>query len=182
MRPLRFLRRFGRDDRASITVESVLIAIPILWWFAAAFVIFDAYRHYNVTVKASYALGDILSRQTTVNAAYLNGLDNLLERLTHTPADPFIRVSAISFNDDPTPKYTLEWSFATDGALPLSASDMTNVVDKYVPTLADDDTIILTQTFIPFSPAMNIIFRSHFWTNNVVTRPRFASKLVFEND
>ena len=90
----RLCARFRREERAAVSTEFVLILPLLLWWYVGSFAFYDAFRDYNVTVKASYTLGDILSRQTEIDNDYLDGLESLLEFMT-AGTGAWLRVSSI---------------------------------------------------------------------------------------
>jgi hypothetical protein len=53
------------DERAAVAFETVLMTPILVWAFIGSFVFFDAYRVYNTSVKTTYMVADMLSRQTT---------------------------------------------------------------------------------------------------------------------
>jgi Flp pilus assembly protein TadG len=61
-----YLRRFAREDRAAVAFETVLMTPILVWAFIGSFVFFDAYRIYNTSVKTTYMVADMLSRQTNM--------------------------------------------------------------------------------------------------------------------
>jgi Flp pilus assembly protein TadG len=61
---LKRAKHFLRDSRAAVALETVLILPILIWAFVASFVFFDAYRVYSTSVKATYMVADMLSRQT----------------------------------------------------------------------------------------------------------------------
>ena len=57
----RSLRRFWKDEGASVALEAVIVTPILAWVFVASFVFFDAFRVYNTSIKATYAVADVLS-------------------------------------------------------------------------------------------------------------------------
>lgn len=173
----RLCARFRREERAAVSTEFVLILPLLLWWYVGSFAFYDAFRDYNVTVKASYTLGDILSRQTEIDNDYLDGLESLLEFMT-AGTGAWLRVSSIKYSDDDG--YTVEWSYATDDHQVVTDEKiyLWDFDEDYLPTMANGDTVILSETYVPFTPAFNVGLNSHWLSNIVVTRPRFTSQVV----
>jgi Flp pilus assembly protein TadG len=60
------IRNFIRDTRAAVAFETVLLTPILVWAYIGSFVFFDAYRVYNTSVKATYMVADMLSRQTNM--------------------------------------------------------------------------------------------------------------------
>jgi hypothetical protein len=171
------LARFRDEDRAAISTEFVLILPLLLWWYVGSFAFYDAFRDYNVTVKASYTIGDILSRQTEIDNDYIDGLETLLEFMT-AGSGAWLRVSSIRYNSDE--EYEVEWSYATDDhTVVTDARIYTWEYDEDVlPIMAEGETIILSETYVPFTPAFNVGLSARWMSNLVVTRPRFTSQVV----
>jgi len=75
----RKLRGFRSDERGYVTVEAMILLPVILWIFAACWVYFDAFRQQSVNQKASYTIGDMLSRETNyITPAYIDGTHELV--------------------------------------------------------------------------------------------------------
>jgi len=78
----KFVMSFWRREDAAISTETVII-MPILFvTLILSFTFFDAFRRYNLSLKAAYTIGDILSRRPIVTAWDFEGLANLYEFLT----------------------------------------------------------------------------------------------------
>lgn len=177
LRPLVRLIRFGQADRGAISTEFVLVLPLLLWWYVGSFAFFDAFRDYNTNVKASYTIGDILSRQTEIDNDYLDGMEALLEYLTGN-TDAWLRVTSIKYSSDDG--YTVEWSYATDDHTVLTDERIADweFDDDYLPTMGSGETIILSETYTAYMPAFNIGLNARTLGNQVVTRPRFTSQIV----
>lgn len=172
------LRRFIADERGSLTMEFVLW-IPILgFWFALSVAAFDAYKSRNEAAKAANTLADIISRQETVDQAFLDDMHLLTERLLpRVHGGEQLRVTSISF--DLTDGHSVEWSRAMGGGmLPLTDAEL-GLLD--LPTMADGDTVILTEVDIPWDPVDIIsVLDPRPWRFNIIARPRFVRSIDFE--
>ena len=107
-------RRFGRDERGSISVEGIVMMVPLLLLFLASFVYFQAFRLSSMNEKAAYTVADMLSRQTDpVNTAYLNGLQQLYGFLLRDQGEaPRMRISVVRYDGNGR-DYDLVWSRST---------------------------------------------------------------------
>ena len=64
MTPIRrLLRRFLRDESATIMAEAVLVLPFMLWSYLGLFVYWDSFRVMNKVQKASYTISDMISRE-----------------------------------------------------------------------------------------------------------------------
>ena len=183
---------FLGETRATVSVETVLVFPMLAWWYVGAFVFFDAYRSYAASVRSSYVVADIVSRsRDVVQREFLDGLDGLLDRMVLTSGDPAVRVSSVRYSTTPTPRYILQWSHATGEVPQMTQAQLESMVDEWLPVMANQETVILFETVVPYTPPYNLglDLTSYWrtadlnpgnWYNVVVTRPRFAQQLVIE--
>ena len=177
--PVRRLRRFWKDETAAVTLEAVIITPVLALAFLGSFVIFDAFRTYNTSIKATYAVADILSRQTsTVFPADIEGMAEIFEYMVRNQGDAQLRATQIVYDADDN-EHTVEWSYATNGQARLFTANLTNLEDR-LPIMSDEERILLIETFIPYSPAFNIGLGLMTFENFTVTRPRYAEKVPFD--
>lgn len=173
-RTLRRLLRRASDERGSIAMEAAVILPLMATWFVASFVFFDVYRKDNVAVKATYTIGDILSRQTEVDNGYIDGLHLLSAFLSDSsPNDTWLRVSSISFDGN---SYWVEWSYTSNDQHKLTIADLPRI-SSMVPAMAPDETVILTETNIYYRPLFKVGIAEQYIRHATVTRPRFAPRL-----
>lgn len=183
---------FGRDERASLSVEGALIAPLLFWAFMATFTYFDVFRVKNVALKANYAVSDLLSRETNViDENYLIGVKNLYRYLTRSNSKSWVRVTVVHCADgcavnggDNSGERVLvaDWSRATDGKPTFSNADINDHLDEIIPLMATGERVIIVETTMdytpPFSKSITGIGEQSF-TDIVMTRPRFANQLCF---
>ncbi len=168
-----------RDERGSGAVETVLIMPVLIFVYGATFVWFDAYRANTLAMKSTYTISDILSRLQDVDEPYIEGLGNLLDYLNRGEETPTLRVSSISFDedvDDGENKYRLNWSYGTNEAVDLRQIDLDTDI-SWIPVMGDGETVIVTETFVPYETLFTGALGMDEWTNVMVTRPRFYGKL-----
>ncbi|EPX80906.1 TadE/TadG family type IV pilus assembly protein [Litoreibacter arenae] len=175
------IARFVRDTRASATVEAVLIMPLLMAWFVGSFVFFDGFKNRNTAMKASYTIGDILSRRTEgATAQYIDNLQDLFDSLAYTSGSSAIRVTSLTWNGK---KHRVLWSHSTKSKLPVHTNDTVrgSAFRNRIPLMAVAETVILVETFIDYNPAFNVGWSHHLFENFVVTSPRFASCLSWDN-
>jgi len=181
------VRRFARNESASLSVEAVLVLPLLLWGFLAIFVFFDAFRVKNLALKANYAISDLLSRETSViDMDYIRGSERLYEFLTRVQTDAWLRVTVVHCTADcAEPERTLErdWSRATDDVPNLTNADIMNHYEPIIPWIPAGERVIMVESSLlytpPFSKAITGL-GARSLTNVVMTRPRFAPQLCFE--
>ncbi|RMH45311.1 MAG: hypothetical protein D6688_06615 [Alphaproteobacteria bacterium] len=169
---------FLRATRASISVEAALIMPLLAWWYAGSFVFFDAFKTYNQSVKASYTISDILTRQLyEIGPSYIDGLGDLFEYLNESPGNSWIRVSSVSW-DISADDYRLDWSYATGSHNALKSADIDTIRPK-LPKIGVGETLVIVESFLPYKPLFNVNFAARTYYNFVPSRPRYASKVPY---
>lgn len=178
--PLRKIRRFWKDDSAAVALETVIITPVLVWCFIGSFVFFDAFRTYNSSIKATYAIADIISRQTnTVLESDIEGLSEIFEHLVRNNGDARLRVSQIFYNGI-TDSFCVEWSDATNGEAELFTANLVDM-EELLPRVAHTERLILVQSFIPYQPVFNAGMDVITFSNFTFTRPRYAGQVPFED-
>ena len=173
--------RFMQDTGASMTVEAVLI-LPLLFaWFAGSFVFFDGFKTRNMALKATYTVGDILSRRTNgVTTSYIDNLQDLYDSLAYTSGSSALRVTSLTWDGD---EHSVLWSASSKSTL----SEQTNAKVRQasfanrVPLMAVGETVILVETFSDYNPVFDVGWSHRVFENFVITSPRFASCLSWDD-
>lgn len=177
----RTLHRFLAGEEASITVEAV-IALPVVTWAVmATFVFFDAFRVNTTSQKAAYTVADALSRQTDpVNVDYINGMNQLHDILARTRNPTAIRISSIGWEDD-RDEFLVIWSVATREGTPLTDAVVNGVLAPTLPEIPEGETFVLVETTMDYTPLFRIGIPAQTFRQAVVTRPRFAPQIVYDD-
>ena len=175
--------RFARDTEGSMSVEAVIIMPLLFWFFVASYVWFDSFQAQNTNLKAAYTVADMISRETApVNDTYMNGLNTILDFLTHSNQPTSVRVTSVrcAENCDSDQSRVMEmcWSWASAEKSPHTDGTLTSVYDQ-VPLMAEGDTVLLTETFMTYEPAFEAGLSTFEFDNFIVTRPRFAAEVVY---
>lgn len=175
------LQTFLDETRASLSVEAVLIVPALAWAFVSMFVFFDGFQTRNTNLKAAYAIGDVISREVNpIGPSYIDGLDGLFTYLTHDSDDTWIRVSVIKWVEDDD-EYLLLWSKSTQVGPSASELDP-ETVRSQLPNLSDQENIIVVETSSNYDPIFNVGLGSITFANFIVTSPRFAPTIVWDDD
>jgi hypothetical protein len=178
------LRRLFRSESGAMSVEAVIILPILIWALFGTFTIFEAFRSRSVTLKASYTVADMISRQVdALNPAAINGLNSVFDFLTLSNQPTWIRVTSV-FWDAGQKKFRVAWSHGTRQHAALTDATLQGLV-QHIPAMAIGDTVVMLETYMHFEPAFDIgiDFATGLTAgerqNVIVTRPRFASQVVF---
>jgi hypothetical protein len=178
--PARLLRRFRRETKGSVSVEFVIYLPLMLGMFAAIYTFFDAFRRDSVNLKAAYTISDLISRETTaINDDYLDSMYEMTKLLIRQDSQLGLRVSVIRWDEDDN-AYSVDWS-EVRGTSDITWTDGTiNTVANKLPTMPDQERVILVETFNEMEPAFEVGLPTLELDNFVFTRPRFAPLVAFE--
>lgn len=179
LRPL--LRRaaaFRADETGSVTVETIIMVPLLLWAFVAIYVFFDVFRVQSINIKASYTIGDALSRETGyVTNRYLEGLSGLQGTLLNTRETRDLQVTVYRYNTDDN-RYKVIWSEGL-GRLPELTDDTLNDLDHILPVMPGGEVAILTRSRVDYHPIYDVGIAPFIFDEYTVTRPRFAPQLCW---
>jgi hypothetical protein len=194
------LARFARDERATMSVEIVLMLPLLMLWLAASFVFFDVFRVSMVNEKAAYTIADMVSRQATLDNDFIEGTNNVFDFLINQRGSTWLRVTSVRYTaPDPDEgvdeSYDVLWSVATRGRESFATESFTDLsLEELIPIMGDNETVIITETFTEYQPPFNPfriapwnlddeetadIFDESFGFNTfLVTRPRFVTQII----
>ncbi|MEM6619917.1 MAG: TadE/TadG family type IV pilus assembly protein [Pseudomonadota bacterium] len=171
----RLLPRFRSDQSGATTVE-FLIAMPlVVFWFAGSYTFFQAYSEWTRSVKATYTVADILSRQATVDDAFIDQMNVLFASIMgENTNDVYLRVSSIEQTDS---GLTIDWSVATGLHHELKVDE--EIPDEIIPSLVAGQYTILVESHMNYTPfKMTVGVTGTVLTKKVAVSPRFHTKLA----
>jgi len=173
-------RKFARDEEGAVIAEFLFAMCWLCWWYVAAFAFFDGFRQYNASIKATYTVGDILSRQVfPVDRGYLEGLKGLYEYTIKFGSTPELRYTSVKW-DATDERYEIHWSYSTGGQPALTDSDIPDIKDK-LPILVDGEHVILVESSSIYRTLFRVGVKQGLEFNNfMVTSPRFTPRLEFQ--
>lgn len=175
-----FLRRFQRDEKGTVAIESI-VALPVMFWaLMAMYAFFDAYRQASVNVKGAYTVGDMLSRETSfVTNDYMNTAHSLFNLITKPDSATKIRVTVVRYNGT-TNKYQLDWSKTRGSVTALTNTQVANLAAK-LPVMPHNDRLIVVETWAKYKPPFKVGLEQQDLYNFVFTRPRFTPQLLWSD-
>ena len=174
-----YLKSFHHDERGSLSVEMALVAPMLVWTYLAMFVFFDAYRTKANATKATYTFSDLLSRELDyVNPTYMMSMQQLFNFMTESPNTARIRLTMVRF-DEGNNQYRVNWSKERGGVGVLNTTSLAQIHNQ-LPVMPDGEVVILFESWLDFMPSFNVGLEPFTIYNHVVTRPRFAPQVCWE--
>ncbi|MGB3408407.1 MAG: hypothetical protein WBA67_13035 [Jannaschia sp.] len=169
---------FLRDDRAALSIEAAIMLPLLAVLYVTGFGYFDAYRREAVLTKATYTMGDLLSREEgTITPFDLEGLQDVFEFLTFSEGDTWLRTTEVRRTGD---SVAVTWSYATDGNQVMTTARLQGYLNQ-IPSLADGERVVLTESFTDFEPVFNIGLTDRTFTRFITTRQRYAPRLDLDS-
>ncbi len=178
------LRGFCDDMGGQIAVETMIVLPILLWSLAASYEFFELHRYKSVRQKATYTVGDMISReQDFLTKTYIDNTKLLFDSITNDNGANQIRVSIIKY-DGNADKYKISWSAVrgTGEFVPLVNAD---VADQHgtLPILEHGKEIILIESSSSYDPRFNVGLGEHVKiSNRVFSTIRFAPQICFEGE
>lgn len=173
------LRRTGRDERGSISIET-MVMLPVMFWaLLFGFTVHDSYRKMSLHQKAAFSVGDAISRETAViDDQYFTGMRDAFEYLSLSQGKTEMRLSQLTF-DAVNNEYRTDWSeVRSDDVSPLTDGEVKNWHDK-LPVMLDEERVILLETWSNHEPVFNLGLVEDEIRTFVFTRPRYAPKVCY---
>lgn len=168
---------FLANRRGIAATEFALIAPVLLILIFIGFSLFEVIRATYVADKATYTVGDLISRQTTTDSAQLAQIADVFRHLAidHTNA-PQLRITSLLRDED---GFSVDWTYSWPANGSLSERD---IPPSSLPTVAVNDSVLLTETSVTVRPFLAIMptFKGTTMTfeHEGATRPRFVGRLV----
>jgi len=173
-----YLAAFRRDESGSIAVESMLMIPVLIWCYLGTFVFFDAFRAQSTNIKASYTIGDTLSRETGyITTNYMNSLYALQGLLLQTTEPRGLQVTVYTYNST-TNAYTVKWSRGLGGLTAMNNTQLT-AIRAILPVMPNGEIAILTRSQVHYTPDYEVGIDPFTFDEYTVTRPRFAPQLCW---
>lgn len=173
-------RRFRDDTRGSVSVEFVLVMPFLFWAFMATYVYFDGYRQSAQNLKAAYAIGDMISRETeAINDTYIDSMQEVLRLMTRANMPVKLRVTVVRWDEDDD-RYYVDWSESRGYGDPRTDGDMADIAAR-LPVMPDNERVILIETVGTYQPLFDVGIGTKSLKNFVFTRPRFAPQVVWSD-
>ena len=163
---------FARDTRGIAATEFILVVPLLLLILIGSFTIFDWLRASYVTQRATFTVGDLVSRQTERDDDVLDQVKETFFRLAvNDVGQPQLRITSILQTED---GFEVDWTYNSGSGSLASA--------LY-------DSVIVTQTMVRIVPTFGLLFDRLDWTPaedgyeielayTASTRPRFVTRIA----
>ena len=167
--------QFGRDERGASAIEFALLAPVLLMVLVGTVTMFDLFRTAQSVEKATFTIGDILSRQTALSDAELSERMSMLRHTVASADDGGLRVSSFTRKGG---KLEQDWSEVVGNAASVGSAP---IPEDILPQIANGDSVILTESFVPHA-AMVAAFGLDVvvFTGRAVHRPRFVGTIAYQ--
>lgn len=166
------LHKFGRDQRGASVVEFALLAPVLLALLLGTVTLFDLFRNLQSVDKATFTVGDMMSREQSMNRAKLGYMLTLMNQMVPTSSDGGLRLSSISKKSG---KFVVNWSEPVGHGVPTTPVDTTKL-----PNIAEGDSVLLTESFVPHrSLTDNLGIGPIVFTAQAAHRPRFVTTMSY---
>lgn len=166
---------FLRDERGSISTETVIVLPLMFFLVTAGLAYWNAFNSNSRTAKVAYVVSDIMSRYESVDSVDMTLVRNVHDKMLPGDVDRRrLRISSICIEDG---VHRVLWSYTVSGDditpwLELTDDD---VPLDIMPTMAPQDSIIMVEHEARWSPRfLNVGLTGYTWRNRLVIRPRFV--------
>ncbi len=173
MRAMQWARRWRRDEAGSSLVEFALLMPVLLLLLLGSVTLFDVFRTWQSVEKATFTVGDMMSRQMVMSQAQLDSMIVLMRQIVPAADQGGLRVSSISRSGE---RLIVNWSRSVGKNVPN-----TPLPADILPEIADGDSVLLTESFVPHTTLADIAGLGAFTFNaRAANRPRFVPAIAFQ--
>lgn len=174
MKRLRRLSDMLRDQRGVAAIEFSIIVPVIIVIIIATATYFVMGREDYRSKRATYTVGDIVSRQTSVTNAFLANAKGMAERIATSDARTMgMRVTSATKAGS---VWVVSWSYAT---APYAKRTLLDGVALKAPDIATGESLIIVETSVPYRPIFAMFGTATAQHLNVsFARPRTVTTIV----
>lgn len=166
-RLLRKIRTFGREERGSIVLETVIMLPLLIWALLAMVVYWDAFRAVNRLDKATYALADTLSRQqAAVPVATVDRWDDFVAYMMNNQHTAQVRVTSYRWVQANN-RFEVLWSRSPGNLRPQLTTATIQLLAPQLPMMASSEYGILTETWVAYEPPLAVPFMGAVQVENM---------------
>lgn len=161
------LKRLLRETGGSTIVEFALLAPILLTILLGSVTAFDMFRNAQNVEKATFTIGDMLSREYVLTASKLTGMLDLLQNMVPTARDGGLRISSVAKDKG---VLVLRWSRSLGSNVPD-----TPLPSDVLPDIAEGDSVLITESFVPHEAMVaGFGFGNITFQGKAAHRPRFV--------
>ena len=178
----RSTRAFNDHEEGSVSVEAVLVFPLLIWAITATFVFFDAFKSLHSSQKATYAVADMISRETSaVDDDYLTAMHEMFSYIARDEiGNSSIRFTVVQRVEDEfgVEDTTLVWSEGVNGAVKYENLDL---LEGRIPQMMVGDQLVVVETEHEWSPTFAVGLATYRFREVGISRPRFAPQLCYDD-
>jgi Flp pilus assembly protein TadG len=165
--------RLRRNESGASIIEFALLAPVLLFLLVGAVTLFDLFRTQQSVEKATFTVGDMLSRAQVLTENDLDNMLVLLRNIVPAANEGGLRISSIVKSQG---SLVVRWSEPVGTAVPS-----TPLPTSILPDIAEGDSVLLTESFVPYQAFMTG-FGLDFvtFTGQSAHRPRVVSSITFQ--
>jgi Flp pilus assembly protein TadG len=173
----RFRSRVRSDQRGVAAIEFAIVAPVLVVLLLSVVTYFTAARDDHQAKRAAFTVSDLITRQTSVDTAFLALARQILIHTSPTSAsEPALRVTSVS---RPVDAMTVDWSYATP---PFAAMTSVAVPAARLPAIAVGESLIVVETDAAYAPAFPIAGLVLPRLQNLTSaRPRLVGRIARTN-
>jgi Flp pilus assembly protein TadG len=175
-------KRFARDERGAILLETIIMLPLLLWALFAMAAYWDIYRTINRQQKAAYAVADVIARQRTITPAYVDAMDNVVNYMLDDGQAVGLRLTSVGWSNANN-RFEVKWSRSPNNAMPAMTTTMLQDYADKIPAMTASSTVVVLETRLDYEPNINVPLTATMGvdaqtlTQFIVTRPRFSDKV-----
>ncbi|PIB24695.1 hypothetical protein BFP76_05795 [Amylibacter kogurei] len=179
------LKRFGRSESGTMTVEAVLM-FPIMYWLIIfGPVLFDIVREKTSVVRNSFTIADIISREENVTEETMEFYESMFASLMPQSSRTGLRVTSIVRDEVNPDDYDVRWSHGNISDRPEIASRL-DEMDELIPFIEPGESILYVEGFQTYSSVIsysfagwNLGWRDKELGHNLFIRPRYFAEVNY---
>ena len=166
--------RLWTDRQGLAGMEFAILAPVLLALLLGSVTLALEFRDSKTAGRAASIIGDVISRETTVDDDYLETCYKLFQNITGRSA------SAIRFRVTSVKKsagsYQIAWSYAV---APAKAMTTAELAKQTLPLVSDNDSLIIVETSVENEPLSTFVPLEFPATNSFIAeRPRFTAAIA----
>lgn len=174
------IRRFGKQEDGLVMTEFLIMLPLLVWTFMALFIYWDAFRMINQAQKASYSISDLISRQSNIDATFVNGTQTVMEYFVGNSPAIRVRITSAKYNET-TNRYTVLFSRSPGNRMPQLTNTNVNqtAFRARLPITANQHSVVIVETEVSYTPGFEVGIPAHTFDNFIVTRPRYDRQVCY---
>lgn len=175
-------KRFARDDRGAILLETIIMLPLLMWALFAMAAYWDIYRTINRQQKAAYAVADVIARQRTITPAYVDAMDDVVSYMLDDGQAVGLRLTSVGWSAANN-RFEVKWSRSPNNAMPAMTTTMLQGYANKIPAMTASSTVVVLETQLDYVPNITVPLTATLGvdaqtlTQFIVTRPRFSDKV-----